>query len=407
MTFPLRLLLFEMNPTGHHAGYLHHLIRYWHLWNITGELVVVVSPAFRTQHPDLVALAQSASTIHLVVISEAEETQRQRQSRQVLQMQYEWKLVARYAQEWNATQVLLMYFDTFQIAFRLAIRVPCPVAGIFFRPVFHYEAWGHRPANGREKFQEWRKRQLIRLVVRRRSLRTLFCLDPFVVPTLNQWAGRDVATYLPDPVEVYPTTAADAAALRQQLSIEPTRRVVLVFGQLDQRKGLFTLIEAFRRLTPAQQSNWCLLLVGPVEDGIAPALTSSLDTLTTQTAVQVVRHHSFVNEKDIQPYFMVSDLIATLYQRHIGMSAVLVRAAAAGKPVLSSDYGLMGQLVRTWNLGQAVDAENSVVVADALATFGQSNWPTDTTAMKQFAEQNQASQYAKVIFDTLGWQSTR
>ncbi|GAB3224382.1 hypothetical protein GCM10027423_60190 [Spirosoma arcticum] len=370
-------------------------------------MIVVVSPAFRTEHADLVALAQSTPTVHLVVISEAEEANRKSQKRQVLRMQYEWKLVVNYARQWQVKQVLLMYFDTFQVAFRLALRVPCPVAGIFFRPVFHYEDWGHGPVNSREKFQEWRKRKLIRWTVSKRSLQTLFCLDPFVVPTLNRWAGRNVATYLPDPVEVYPTTAANAAAIRQQLGIEPTRQVVLVFGQLDERKGLFTLIEALKRLTPAQQSNWCLLLVGPVDDGIAPALNSSLNTLTTQTAIQLVRHHSFVNEKDIQPYFMVSDLIATLYQRHVGMSAVLVRAATAEKPVLSSDYGLMGQLVRTWNLGQAVDAENSVIVADALATFGQSNWTTDTTAMKQFTEQNQASQYAKVIFDTLGWQMAR
>ena len=85
------------------------------------------------------------------------------------------------------------------------------------------------------------------------------------------------------------------------------------------------------------------------------------------------------------------------------MSAVLVRAAAAGKPVLSSDYGLMGQLVKTQQLGQAVDAESPVAVADALATFGQATWPADPAAMQHFAEQNQASQYARTIYDTLGW----
>ena len=407
MTSLSRLLLFDLNPTGHHAGYLHHLIRYWQTWNVAGELVVVVSPAFLTMHPGMIALAQDAPTVHLVVITDAEETHRQSRGRFIFQMQYEWELVVKYARQWQVRQVLLMYFDTFQMAFILARRLPCPVAGIFFRPVFHYEAWGHPPANGREKLQQWRKRLLIRLIVRRRSLQTLFCLDPFVVPTLNQWTNRTVATYLPDPVEVYPTTAADAAALRQRLKIEPKRRVVLVFGQLDERKGLFTLIEALKRLTPAQQADWCLLLAGPVDDGIASALNSSLDTLTAQTAVQLVRHHLFVPEPEIQPYFTMSDLISTLYQRHIGMSAVLVRAAAAGRPVLSSDYGLMGQIVKTKGLGRAVDAENPVAVANALATFGQQTWPTDTTAMRQFAEQNQASEYARTIFDNLGWQSTR
>ena len=355
MTIPHRLLIFDLNPTGHHAGYIHHLIRYWHEWNIAGELVVVVSPAFLTMHPDIAAQAQNAPAIHLIAISKAEEAHRQSRGRQVLQMQYEWELVAQYARQWQVKQVLLMYFDTFQMAFGLTRQVPCPVAGIFFRPVFHYKDWGHQPANGQEKLRQWRKRQLIRLVVRRRSLQTLFCLDPFVVPTLNQWAGRSMATYLPDPVEVYPATPADAATLRNRLGIEPTRRVMLVFGQLDERKGLFTLIEALKRLTPDQQSGWCLLLVGPVDDGIAPALDVNLSILMAQTDVQVVRHHSFVPEPDIQPFFTLSDLIITLYQQHIGMSAVLVRAASAGRPVLSSDYGLLGQLVKTKRLGQAVE----------------------------------------------------
>ncbi len=406
-TPPRRLLLFDLNPTGHHAGYLHHLIRYWHEWNMAGELIVVVSPAFLTMHSSIVAQAQTAPTVHLVAISDTEEVHRQSRDRQIVQMQYEWKLVVRYARQWQASQVLLMYFDTFQLALSLARRVPCPVAGIFFRPVFHYEAWGHRLASNREKLQEWRKRQLIRWVVRRRSLQTLFCLDPFVVPTLNQWAGRNMAAYLPDPVEVYPTPVADVAALRQQLAIEPTRRVMLVFGQLDERKGLFTLIEALKRLTPDQQANWCLLLAGPVDGGIAQALDVGITVLKAETDVQVVRHHSFVPEPEIQLYFSLSDLIVTLYQRHIGMSAVLVRAAAAGRPVLSSDYGLMGQLVKTKGLGQAVDAENSVAVADALATFGQETWVTDLGAMQSFAKQNRASEYAKVIFDTLGWQMGR
>lgn len=407
MTPPHRLLLFDLNPTGHHAGYLHHLIRYWQKWDVAGELIVVVSPAFSTMHPGTAALARSAPSVHLVTISEAEETRCQSRGQQVFQMQYEWELMVTYARQWQASQVLLMYFDTLQMAFRLARRVPCPVAGIFFRPVFHYEDWGHPPNNSGEKLQEWRKRLLIRWVVRRQSLKTLFCLDPFVVPTLNQWAGRPIATYLPDPVEIYPTTATDVAALRHQLGIEPTRRVLLVFGQLDERKGLFTLIDALKRLTPDQQANWCLLLVGPVDDSIAPALEITLAMLISQTAVQVVQHHSFVPEQDIQPYFTLSDVISTLYQRHIGMSAVLVRAAATGKPVLSSDYGLVGQLVKTRRLGRVVDAGDPVAVADALATFGQESWPNNENTMRQFAEQNQASQYARVIFDTLGWQMGR
>ena len=90
-----------------------------------------------------------------------------------------------------------------------------------------------------------------------------------------------------------------------------------------------------------------------------------------------------------------------LYQRHVGGSAVLVRAAAAGKPALASDYGLVGQLVRENGLGLALDATDPAAVAAAVTRFLESPPLGNPEQMRNFAELNRASEYARVIFEAI------
>jgi len=51
----------------------------------------------------------------------------------------------------------------------------------------------------------------------------------------------------------------------------------------------------------------------------------------------------------------------------MGMSSALIRAALAKIPVLSSDYGLMGELVAKERLGLTVDTEDSAAFSQKLA----------------------------------------
>jgi glycosyltransferase involved in cell wall biosynthesis len=92
------------------------------------------------------------------------------------------------------------------------------------------------------------------------------------------------------------------------------------------------------------------------------------------------------------------------YQRHVGMSGILLLAAAAGKPVLSSDYGLMGELVRRYGLGITVDSTVPSEIAKGLmrCLTEPATVLVDLDRMESFAEQHSAERYAKTIFEQLG-----
>ena len=74
------------------------------------------------------------------------------------------------------------------------------------------------------------------------------------------------------------------------------------------------------------------------------------------------------------------------------MSGILVRAAAAQKPVLSSGFGLMGEITRLYELGLTVDSSIPAQIAEGLCRFLQTN-PINLcnpNKMNQFAQMNQA-----------------
>ncbi len=199
-------------------------------------------------------------------------------------------------------------------------------------------------------------------------------------------------------MQIYNNSDSQSEKLRQTLELDPDRNVFLMFGVLQKRKGIYQLLDAIALLPPHLCQKLCLLLVGPI--GSELLIKTRIRELCEALPIQVISHDQFVPDREIQPYFQVADVILAPYIRHIGMSAVLVRAAAAQKPVLASNYGLMGQMVKHHKLGITVDSSVPSEIAKGLTQFlvNPSIEFCDFSSMQSFAEQNSAENYAKTIF---------
>ena len=144
----MRLLFFDLNPSGHHAGYLHHLILNRPNWQSVESVSVVVSPDFLAQHADIVADAATYD-VRIVAVTATQNAHRLAARGGLAQSRAEWNLMEQYARLDRADEVLLMYFDHLQPAFWLSKPLPFDVSGILFRPSFHYADWGHGPSTVR------------------------------------------------------------------------------------------------------------------------------------------------------------------------------------------------------------------------------------------------------------------
>jgi glycosyltransferase involved in cell wall biosynthesis len=407
-----RLMLFDLALGGHHGNYIQHLIDYAYEKKFLGEIDIVVLPQFADVHRDTVkAIAASKHPpINLVSISIAEEAalgSRNSGVKRTLRNFREWDIFCKYAQKLQTTYALIMYLDTYALPIAFGKKSPCSFSGIYFRPTFHYSTFASYQLSGqlfgqpawKKNIQHWREKITVDQILRRSQLHKLLCLDPFAVKALQS----SKMIHLADPVSSSPPLLSDLSGFQAELGIEQHRRVFLLFGALDERKGIYQLLDAIELLHPEIAQNFCLLIVGKTNPDEQTRIQPKIAVLSQTHPVQILELYDFIPEDKVLKYFQAADVILAPYQRHVGMSGILLLAAAAGKPVLSSSYGLMGELVEHHQLGLAVDSTVPAEIAQALShyvlepptTFG------DRHRMSLFAEQNSIELYSSTIFQCI------
>jgi glycosyltransferase involved in cell wall biosynthesis len=403
-----KLMLFDLRTEGHHASYIQHLVWYWSTQQLLGQLDIVVVPEFMEQHANVVdiALGCSQKNINFVPITLEE--------RAILDSPYsfrgrlmrafqEWHLICKYASSLGSTHCLLMLFDSVFSRMALGIKPPCLMSGIFFRPMLHYSNFANYVPSRMESIWQWREKIGLSRILRSGYLQNLFCLDPVAVEYLEQWPSKTNILHLPDPVQICNDSPSQLERLGKSLSIDSGRQVFLLFGAISERKGIYQLLEAVRTLPPNLCQKLSLLLIGRIDPQEKEGFKARIAEISQSLPVQIICRDEFVSDRQMRLYFRIADVILAPYQRHVGMSGILVQAAAAEKPVLSSDYGLMGEITRRYSLGLTVDSTVPSEIAEGLTRFLLESPASlgDRLKMKQFAEQNTAEQFATTIFQHL------
>jgi glycosyltransferase involved in cell wall biosynthesis len=206
---------------------------------------------------------------------------------------------------------------------------------------------------------------LLSAALRNASVSTIFSLDPLFAQSMGGVQNRTKIVSIPDVAHgSIDRAAVDARGGRWR--IEPGRATMLMFGALAARKGIGTLGEALTLLPPGCQARLAVVFCGRPVPSERQSISEMLGGITRRTDVQIVVDEQDLHFTEVQSAFEAADLVLVPYLRHIGSSAVLVRAAAAGKPVVASDFGLVGHYVRTQSLGRVVDTRDTSALAHAL-----------------------------------------
>lgn len=360
-------MAFELETGGHHASYIRNFAQQWSENLEPHQIHFVVSPEFFLKHADVVELIESFETdaVQIHSITQTEKDQLNGFANRIFKG---WKLFCKYATNLKVDRGLLMYSDYFQIPMLIGQASPCPVSCIYFRPTFHYGNLESYQPNLKQRLAAWRKKTLVKRLLKLKQMDVLFSLDSLAVDFIKEnFATQADVRQLPDSFVRYQTTPDQIAELRADLEIEADRKVCMLLGVLDSRKGPLQLLDAAQRLPEVLQKKLCLLLVGSLTAEIEDEVIQKVASLQKNTSIQVVLKNSYVSDTVVQRYYELADVALTTYQRHMGMSSAIIRAALAKIPVLSSNFGLMGELVKREKLGITVDTEDPASFSDGLA----------------------------------------
>jgi glycosyltransferase involved in cell wall biosynthesis len=134
-----------------------------------------------------------------------------------------------------------------------------------------------------------------------------------------------------------PDTALTPAEARRRLSIDPTEKVILFFGNVAPYKGLEYLIEAIG-LGGERLADCRLLIAGRLK--CSPSYWADIQRRIADwgLADRVTQRVEFVPDEETERYFKAADVLALPYT-HIFQSGVLFLGYNFGLPVIATDVG--------------------------------------------------------------------
>ncbi|MDT0677474.1 glycosyltransferase family 4 protein [Autumnicola musiva] len=142
---------------------------------------------------------------------------------------------------------------------------------------------------------------------------------------------------------------------REDLKIPAGNAVFVFVGRLVKDKGINELILAFERLRE-QREDISLLLVGPFEQELDPLKEHTVQRIKENPGILSVGY-----QKDVRPYFAVSDVLAFPSYRE-GFPNVVMQAGAMGLPAIVTNINGCNEIVKHDINGRVIPVKD----ADAL-----------------------------------------
>ncbi len=359
----MRVLILEPHLTGHHASYLRWLVQAADKkkWS-----VVIATTADALPHPALSAITVEFSNVVVHPMQVSPEFLRTvgRSSQLIRRELGYWRMFKRTVQDLRARSafdlVIVPYVDYcfYALAILGAPFGEIPWCGISMRLSVQ------NPQAESAMLLPWKWRMAKRLLATR-NLKTLFVINPSVSDVPANWytAGQSSKLrYLPDPAEY--KVVSSRSESRAALGVSLEQVAILVFGSIDERKGIDSLIAAI--VSQNDLANYVVILAGQHSANMRSEILTrpAFAQLLAQNRLFVLDR--FVSDTELGSLLAASDLVWVGYRNHIYMSGVLVLAGMAGLPVVGTMEGEIGRLITKHAMGVCARIDHPAEVADAL-----------------------------------------
>ncbi len=249
------------------------------------------------------------------------------------------------AKEEAASAVFYTYLDSFlEHILSEKSLIDHEVTGIWFHP--HALDHKYRWIPGFDKRIRYRKLIHSRLRTNKSTtnIQRIFFLDTNAPNRLAKLNKDITGMVLPDPGESTPTM--DKATARKYFKLPGEEKTIFLhIGTSENRKGLSDTIKAFHLgLSDSQfRERAFLLRVGMNNKLPSRDRTKLLELVKSGNAALTEK---FVSESDFIEYFSAADVVLIPYRKFRFSSGILVNALNAGRPVLASDYGMIGKTIK-------------------------------------------------------------
>ncbi|WP_324746160.1 glycosyltransferase [Pseudomonas veronii] len=378
----MHILIIEPASTGHHFIYLEKIAT---SYLESGHHITLCTPKILHEHACIKRLITNygSSIIVTPLSDETYQSVLNTKSSDISREFYIRKIFGKTYQEVNRIKsvdyVFLPYLDYCLYAIGL-LGSPfgkTQWGGICMRPSFHHQKYG--VITPKPKFAKIKK-ILFTKVLSIQTLNKVFTIDEILDRYISDHHPllKKSIEYIADPAEFVGTHTYQSA--RAKLEIPESATVILVYGAIDERKGIRSLVSALNSTNHSSEIH--LLLVGKQSEEIRHFLKSKASKLFARNCYHV--QDRFVTNEYQQMAFAASDIVWLGYRNHFTMSGVLVLAAISGKPIIGTEQGLIGWYIKEKKLGFCIDTENPVEINEAIKSLSIKTQSNHTTFKSEY-----------------------
>jgi glycosyltransferase involved in cell wall biosynthesis len=358
----VRALILEPHASGHHANYLRWLVQAADRkqWS-----VVIATNAAALAHPSVGGLSSEYGNVQFHLMGAFNRADRA-SARSALLIRREfayWQSFRKAANEVRAKMsvdvVILPYID--YCFYALAI-LGSPFKDLPWCAISMRLAVPKNALNTQSPLPwKWR---LVKRVLGARNLKALFDINPSVRDVPAKWlsaALRSKLRYLPDPAEY--KASASRSESRATLGLSDGDIAILVFGSIDERKGVDSLLSNLS--SQSRFGNYVVILAGKQSACVQRQMqTRACGEMLSRKRMIVIDR--FLPDAEQNLVLTAADVVWVGYRNHSYMSGVLVLAGRAGLPIVGTSEGEIGRLIARYNLGIAANIDRPAEVYGAL-----------------------------------------
>ena len=164
----------------------------------------------------------------------------------------------------------------------------------------------------------------------------------------------------PEPVETASAYSTETA--REKLGIPVEGSYIVEAGVIDKRKGADYLIHAFSKINTDHDIK--LLLAGKLSEDLKVLIDTQYQELVDSKKLIVL--DQYLTDDQFISAFLAATIFCLPYRPLERSSGIAVRAAAFGRPMLTSNTGWLGRVVPKYQLGNTCDVTDPEVFSNKI-----------------------------------------
>jgi D-inositol-3-phosphate glycosyltransferase len=194
----------------------------------------------------------------------------------------------------------------------------------------------------------------------------------------------------------YPKSSVEDELLKEKYHIPLDKKILLFFGTIRRNKGLDVLLCAFKDLN----DRFFLVVAGTSVFASEPSNKIYEEIIEKYNLnSRLLWIDRFILDREIPDLFKVADAVILPYKNTFhAQSGILNLAIGYEKPVVVTNVGGIGEIVKNYNLGIVVEPENSGALRKGIIQLFESQ--PNLHGFKRYKEENSwdriADEYIKI-----------